>query len=92
MMIDSTSTKKLYDTKLNNKETFIVYPTNISEQMMRENNNYFLQAFTTSPIYMEWMPAGKWEYIFLGTSLLKKLGSKGAAYIILQSKTIFAYL
>ena len=51
---------------------------------------YFFQAFMTSPIYMVWMPAGKFLYIFLGTSSLNPLGSNGATYIILHSITIEA--
>lgn len=51
---------------------------------------YFLHAFMTSPIYMVWMPAGKFLYIFLGTSSLNPLGSNGATYIILHSITIVA--
>jgi len=51
---------------------------------------YFLQAFMTSPIYMVWMPAGKFLYIFLGTSSLNPLGSNGATYIVLHSITIVA--
>jgi hypothetical protein len=38
------------------------------------------------------MPAGKLAYIFLGTLLLKYWGSKGAAYIILHSTTIDAFI
>ena len=38
---------------------------------MASNIRHFFQALITSPIYMEWMPAGKLAYIFLGASLLK---------------------
>ena len=51
---------------------------------------YFFQAFMTSPIYMVCMPAGKFLYIFLGTSSLNPLGSNGATYIVLHSITIVA--
>ena len=51
---------------------------------------YFLHAFMTSPIYMVCMPAGKFLYIFLGTSSLNPLGSNGATYIVLHSITIVA--
>ncbi len=51
---------------------------------------HFFQAFTTSPMYIECMPAGKRAYMFCGTSLLKYFGSNGAAYIIRHSITMAA--